>query len=127
MDATQNQMLVDIHNALPLMGWGYKNTKIPDPYDAHQALRNADTNSAAAVAAVKALAAPVASIGTAVAALTTAVAKLGTEDTAILDDLKAAQAALAGIPAMVESALKDGTVHVDVAVTGPTAPPAPAK
>jgi hypothetical protein len=70
-------------------------------------------------AAINAVGAAVAGSATALAAVTAAVNKLGTADAALLADLQAAQAALSGIPAQVEAALKDGTVHVDVSVTGP--------
>lgn len=70
--------------------------------------------------AIGGVATAVTSAVTALANVAAAVNKLGTADAALLADLQAAQAALAGIPAQVDAALKDGTVHVDVSVTGPT-------
>lgn len=90
--------------------WGYHGPG--DNPDAHQTLQNIANG---VVAANKAIV----SVATSVAAVATAVAKLGTADAVLLADLQAAQTALAGIPAQVEAALKDGVVHVDVAVTGP--------
>lgn len=69
--------------------------------------------------AIGALATSLTALSTSVGAIATAVAKLGTEDAALLADLQAAQTALAGIPAQIQAALADGTVHVDVSVTGP--------